>query len=751
VLKWVGIVLGTLVVVLLVAAVVLDANADALRGPIARTASAHLGRPVHIDGRLELHLFSWTPHAIVHQLRIANPDWVSAQELKGAQQPATAPGDAARIGVLQLSVSIPALFKGDILLPYVGLDDSDINVVRDEQQRFNWSFTPQGKPKPPSNEPAKFPLLRRLHLGNGHLVVNDAIRKLHFAGTVSADQTRNGGPQSLSLNGNGDINGAVFKLTASGDPLITAEQHKPYTVSSNIQAGQTKVQSRITITKPFDMGSVVADISASGDDFADLYYLSGLALPNTAPYSVSGHLQRSGSLLKVTDFKGTLGNSDIHGTLAIETARERPLLTADLATRRLDIKDLGPTLGSRVKTKPSSLSRKEAEPGADAGGSAGHKESAEESTAKARAATPKAAKTTTTQAGGGTENLHGAKPKSAQVRTAEAQRADVEAAKGQTLLPDAKLDLKRIRAMDADVRYRAESVKTQKMSIREIVLNLKLAEAVLTFTPVSFVLPQGKMTSNIKVDGRKDVPDVEIDSRITQVRLSQLKTKSGDAPIDGTLVGRITLHGHGKSFHEIGSTAAGNVSFVIPHGDIRAAFAEALGINAARALGLFLTKSDEKTPIRCGVTNFKAEGGVFAAQDIVFDTQKVLVLGKGEIDLGPELIDLTLTGQPKNFRFFRIKSPVELTGTLSKPTVRLKPGNTPGQVAVATALGVLATPLAAVLGFIDPGLAKDADCSALIAEAERQGAPPVKTAAKGQAKDKPIKDAQRSTKARSMT
>jgi hypothetical protein len=115
------------------------------------------------------------------------------------------------------------------------------------------------------------------------------------------------------------------------------------------------------------------------------------------------------------------------------------------------------------------------------------------------------------------------------------------------------------------------------------------------------------------------------------------------------------------------------------------------------------------------------------------------------------LIDLTLTGQPKNFRFFRIKSPVQLTGTLSKPSVRLKPGNTPGQVAMATALGVLATPLAAVIGFIDPGLAKDADCSGLIAEAERQGAPPVKSAAKDDGKDKQIKDAQRSTKARSMT
>jgi uncharacterized protein involved in outer membrane biogenesis len=347
--------------------------------------------------------------------------------------------------------------------------------------------------------------------------------------------------------------------------------------------------------------------------------------------------------------------------------------------------------------------------------------------------------------------LHGAKPKSAETRTAEARQGDIKAAKGQTLLPDAKLDLKRIRAMDANVRYRAESVKTQKLSVREIVLNLKLESAVLTFTPVSFVLPQGKMTSSIKVDGSKDVPDVDIDSRITQVRLSQLKTKSGESPIDGTLVGRITLRGHGKSLHEIGSTAAGNVSFVIPHGDIREAFAEALGINAARALGLFLAKSDEKTPIRCGVTNFKAEGGVFAAQDIVFDTEKVLILGRGEVDLGPELIDLTLTGQPKNFRFFRIKSPVELTGTLSKPSVRLKPGNTPGQVAIATALGVLATPVAAVIGFIDPGLAKDADCSGLIAEAERQGAPPAKSAAKDDAKDKRIKDAQRSTKARSMT
>jgi AsmA family protein len=677
--KWAGIIIGGLLVVLLITLAVLDANADALRGPLARYASAHLGRKVSIDGKLQLHLLSWRPRAVIRQLRIANPDWVQK------------PADMARIGNLEVSWSFPALLKGDILLPYVGVDDSDIDVVRDSKERLNWSFG--GGSAKQSAKPAKFPILGSLHVGPGHLVVSDQVRKLKFTGTLTADQASRGGGLTLSLAGDGTINDESFKLAAKGDPLITAETHKPYTVESTITAGRTKVKSSITVTKPFDMGSVVADIDASGDDLADLYYLSGLALPNTAPYTVSGHVQRNGSRLDLTNFKGTLGNSDIHGKLSLETAGDRPMLTADLQTRLLDIKDLGPTLGSRAKVTPSSLSRKQAQPGSGS-------ESAEESSAKARAA---------------------AQPKSAQTRTAEAVEADSKAAKGQTLLPDAKLDLKRVRGMDANVKYHAESVKTEKMSIREILLDLHLDQGIMTFTPVSFVLPQGKLTSNIRVDGAKDVPEVEIDARLTQVRLSQFKTKDGQEPLDGTLVGRAILHGRGKSLHEIGSTAAGTLSIAVPHGDIRSAFAELLGINAARGLGLLLAKNEEKTGIRCGVANFKAEGGVFAAQDIVIDTDNVLILGKGQVDLGPESLDLTFNGQPKKPRLFRIKSPIQLGGTLEKPKVGLNAGNTPGQVAIATALGVLATPLASVLAFIDPGLAKDADCSALLTEGAATG------------------------------
>ena len=250
------------------------------------------------------------------------------------------------------------------------------------KQRANWDFSTNG-PSKPSTKPTRLPVLGALHLGAGHFVIADEVRKLHFSGTVAADQAANGGAQSLSLKGDGSINEQPFELTATGDPLITAESHKPYTLVSDIRAGRTKVKSRITITKPFDMGSVVADLSASGDDLADLYYLSGLALPNTAPYTVSGHLQRQGTLLKLTNFKGTLGNSDIHGTMSIETAAVRPVLNADLYTKVLDIKDLGPTLGSRAAKDPSSLSQQQA-----------RQQNPLKSTEKARAATAHAAQTT---------------------------------------------------------------------------------------------------------------------------------------------------------------------------------------------------------------------------------------------------------------------------------------------------------------------------------------------------------------------
>jgi hypothetical protein len=55
------------------------------------------------------------------------------------------------------------------------------------------------------------------------------------------------------------------------------------------------------------------------------------------------------------------------------------------------------------------------------------------------------------------------------------------------------------------------------------------------------------------------------------------------------------------------------------------------------------------------------------------------------------------------------------------PLIGTEARNSLAQTDEAVALSIVLTPLAAVLAFVDPGLAKDANCAALLAEAKTDG------------------------------
>jgi uncharacterized protein involved in outer membrane biogenesis len=162
---------------------------------------------------------------------------------------------------------------------------------------------------------------------------------------------------------------------------------------------------------------------------------------------------------------------------------------------------------------------------------------------------------------------------------------------------------------------------------------------------------------------------------------------------------------------------------VVPDGQIRRAFAELMGVDVVKGLGLLLSKNQESTPIRCGVAHFQAVDGVFKADRIVFDTGPVLVTGSGTITMGDEKLDLKAQGHPKKVQLLHVMAPVTAQGSLLHPKLGVAPGPAIAQGGAAAALGVFLTPLAAVLPFIDPGLAKDANCAGLVAEASHHGAP----------------------------
>jgi hypothetical protein len=159
------------------------------------------------------------------------------------------------------------------------------------------------------------------------------------------------------------------------------------------------------------------------------------------------------------------------------------------------------------------------------------------------------------------------------------------------------------------------------------------------------------------------------------------------------------------------------MSVVMPQGQMRAAFAELLGINAGKGLQLLLSGDQGVSGVRCAVGDFTVSRGVATARTLVVDTDVVVATGRGTIDLGAETFDLRFDGETKKPRLLRVWAPVTVRGALSQPDIGVDGSAIAGQVGLAGILGALINPLVALLPFIDPGLAEDANCGALIAGA----------------------------------
>jgi AsmA family protein len=661
--KWAGII----VVGLLLALVIFTSffNWNLLRPALAREITAKTGRPASIDGDLKVHLWSWNPSAEVNGLSLKNPPWAHRDLMFGAKR-------------ITISMSLSHLLRGQIVLPEVDLMEPTINLERDSKGRASWELgTKAGTPNH-NTKPAKLPTVQRLIIDSGKLDVVDEIRKLTFSGTlVAAEKAGKEDPSAFKVRCSGTLNAKPFRLEADGGPLLDLEPHKPYSFTAHLTASDINLETHVTVQKPFDLSLLDVKFVITGNDLADVFYLTGLALPNTPQYRLAATVHVVGTTFKVDDLKGHLGSSDIEGKGQVESAGVRPRLTAKLSSNRLDIVDLAPTLGQPA-TKPSSLSA---------------------------------------------PNVPHSKPASKSYVATVPADTDANAppppADDDRLLPDANLQVNRVRGMDADVTYKAAAVTAPKVPMKEVNFHLLLDNGLLTIDPLSFVLDQGRFAGRVQIDARQDVPVSDIDMRIDDVDLSEFKSATmKQAPLQGTLQGRFQFHGAGSSIHKLASTSDGAVSVVIPHGQISDVIAELTGINVLKGLGLLLSKKDEQTEIRCGIVDFRDHHGSLNTTTVYVDTSEVLITGRGKINLDSEDIDLALQGDPKKLRFLRLRSPIALHGTLLHPAVGINVGKLAEQAGIATALGVLLTPVAAGIAFIDPGLAKDKDCSSVLAQAD---------------------------------
>ncbi len=229
------------------------------------------------------------------------------------------------------------------------------------------------------------------------------------------------------------------------------------------------------------------------------------------------------------------------------------------------------------------------------------------------------------------------------------------------------LQIERIRHMNADIQYDAASIKSQDFPLRDMHLHAVLNQGVMTLNPITFDFTRGKLTGSFRLDARKDVAVNDIDARLSNVHLEQFV--SGNPPaVEGLLAARVKLHATGNSVRKAAANATGGVTFVVPSGAMRKAFAELTGIDVLNGLGLLLTNDKSSTGLRCAVAEFDAHDGTLTAKQLTLDTDDVLVQGQGTVNLKDETLDMSITGHPKAFRIGRLRAPITITGSIDHPS-----------------------------------------------------------------------------------
>ncbi|MEB1527740.1 AsmA family protein [Xanthomonas sp. WHRI 7945] len=623
-------VLGALVLVLLIVILIFDWNW--FKGPVERAVQAKTGREFHIDGNLDVDL-GGTTTIRGDGLRFANAEWSKQPQMASAQR-------------AEIDLAIWPLLRGKVRIPEIRLTQPNLLLETGPDGRpGNWSFG--------SNDGGSQVVLGRLLVQQGRLKFQDVPGRTDIdvsVDSLTSQRSRGDAAPPIAVAGDGRWRGNPFTLKGStASPLELSESDHPFKVDLRGSAGSTRAHMRGTLTNPFQLRVFDLQLNLAGADMAHLYPLLGIAMPSTPPYQLDGRLKRNGEIWHYDDFNGRAGDSDLAGSVQIDTAGERPFLRADLRSRRLDFDDLAGFVGAPPRT------------GAGETANAQQKAQAAELAAEAK------------------------------------------------VLPSTPYNLGKLRAMDADVRWKAQRINAQKLPLDDMDAHLKLNDGVLLLQPLDFGVAGGNIRSDIRMDARK--PTIATRAQIS-VRGMQLGKLFPDGQLakeaSGAIGGEIALAGTGNSVAQMLGSADGTVAVGMGKGHISNLIMELAGLDIAESLKFLVTK-DREIPVRCAFGDFAVRDGVMDSRALAFDSTDTLIVGSGTVDLGEEKLDLLLKARPKDRSILSLRSPLRVGGSFKDPTFRPDFKALGMRGAIALALGSIAPP-AALLATLETGPGKDSDC-----------------------------------------
>ncbi|MYN11121.1 AsmA family protein [Pseudoduganella aquatica] len=648
--------------------VLLNYDWNRARPWLSEKTSEAIGRPFAIKGNLALtwekqivpeRERSWRdhlpwPHLVARDVHLGNPAGME-------------PAEMASVGEFSFSLNPFALLGKEISIPVLRFETPSVLLQRGEDGRNNWTFDKKDKPSPWRLD------LQRVVFTKGTVHYKDALAK---ADATAEIDTINADPlYGVSWKLKGQWRGApVSGGGKAGAVLSLQQQTAPYPIAADVNLGGTRIAVEGTLTKPAALAALDMKLTLSAPSMARLYALTGIVLPETPPFTTSGHLSatlgKDSGHYTYDKFTGKVGSSDISGHMEYQQKQPRGYLSGNVHSRLLQFADLGPLVGA------DSNASKEA------------------------------------------RGLPAVQPSG-------------------KVLPVEKFRTERWTSIDADVKFKADRiVREHQLPIAKLETDIHLKDGVLALTPLNFDWAGGTLASNVKLDGSgrtdKNAIRAELKATARHLKLKELfPTLDGLKASVGEINGDASLSATGDSVATLLAGSNGELKALINQGSISKLLLEQMGLNLGNVV---LTKlsGDKQVKLNCMAADFAVTKGLAQTREFIIDTDDAVINVNGSVNLASEQLNLTLKPDSKGLRIITLRSPLYVTGTFKQPDVSVDKGVLALKAGGALALAVAAAPVAALLPLINTGPGKDSECGKLLAQARvKPVAPPPGKTLKG--------------------
>ncbi len=592
--------------------------------PLVETdASSTLGRQVTLE---HLHVrLGRTTLIAADKIVIANP--------KGFA------GNLATLDQLVIEVDLMGyIHNGVLTLSKIVAERPivDVRQLPDGTNNYTLPMKSSGNSKPTQ--------IGNLYIHNGTASVVMAKFKTNMDLTIHTEQAPAAGifendPNIIVVTAKGTYSEQPITGNFRGGALLSLrDPAKPYPVDLHIANGATNVALLGTIEQPMSFGGARLKLTLAGQDMSDLYQLTNIPLPATPPYSITGNLDYTKNTIRFDHFYGRVGSSDLEGDLD-EThpiLGGKPLVTANVASNRVDLTDLGGFLG----------------------------------------ATP--GKTTTPG------------------ETAATREKVARAVASPKLLPSTPINLPKINMANFEVHYTGKHIINKDVPLDNIVVNLSIENGRISLHPLNFAVGSGTVASDIDLNPNHDVLHTTANIEFRQLPLARLMASTHTFAGDGTVGGSAHLRATGNSLAAMLGHGDGSMQIFMSHGgDISALLVDLAGLQVGDGI-LSLLGIPQKANIQCLVSDFTLTNGQLDTKALLLATTEANILGSGNADLTDETLNLRLSTQATHFSIGSLSTPINIHGTLKHPSVLPAAGPLAARTLPAIGLGVLFPPLALI-------------------------------------------------------